>query len=86
MATDLTHEPAPQTVDLTGLPEPVVQDIRRLVQTLRDKLNPQPTGQPQSIIGLFADQGITTPSLEAFDEARRELWANFPREFPDPAK
>jgi hypothetical protein len=78
----------PTTVDLSGLPGPVIESIKQLVESLRAV---QPgTGQPEvstrSIIGLFADQGNPTPSLEEFQDARREAWANFPREFPDPAQ
>lgn len=62
---------ATPTLDLTGLPEPVVEDLRRLVETLRQRLAPQ---QPRrNIIGLFADRGIATPSLDEFREARDEM-------------
>ena len=37
MATDFIHQP-PKTVDLTGLPEPVVREVHRLVQQARQKL------------------------------------------------
>lgn len=37
MATDLTPNPAPQIVDLTGLPESVVQEVKRLVQEARER-------------------------------------------------
>jgi hypothetical protein len=36
MATDITH--TPKTVDLTGLPEPVVREVHRLVQQARQQL------------------------------------------------
>jgi hypothetical protein len=43
MVSDLYPDPGSQTVELTGLPEPVVEDIKRLVQTLREK-KPAPAG------------------------------------------
>ena len=42
----------------------------------------QGEGRP-SVIGMFARVGVRTPGLEVFEEARREMWANFPREFLD---
>ena len=38
------------------------------------------------LIGRLAHRGLKTPSLDGFKEASREAWANFPRDFPDPAK
>jgi len=32
--------------------------------------------------GLFSDRGIRL-SAEEIDEARREMWSNFPRELPE---
>jgi hypothetical protein len=37
MATDVP--PTPQAVDLSGLPEPVVRDVQRLVQALRERVS-----------------------------------------------
>lgn len=78
---------ASATVDLSGLPGPVAESIKQLVESVRAA---QPSAgrseatTTQSIIGLFADQGIPTPSLKEFQQARHEMGANFPREFPDP--
>jgi hypothetical protein len=36
MASDILPSPANPTVDLTGLPEPVVRGIRQLVQALKE--------------------------------------------------
>jgi hypothetical protein len=38
---------------------------------------------PRNIIGKFAHLGLSV-SREAIEEARREMWANFPREVPKP--
>jgi hypothetical protein len=38
------------------------------------------------ILGLFAGEGVPTPTLEDFQAARQEAWVDFPREFPDPAR
>jgi hypothetical protein len=37
MAADTIHKP-PTTIDLTGLPEPVVREVHRLVQQARQQL------------------------------------------------
>lgn len=81
MAADVTLS---QTVDLTGLPEPVVRDIRQLVETLRGKLAGPSAGPRKPLAGRLAHLNHRTPTLDEFEESRREAWANFPREFPDP--
>lgn len=37
MATDITHMPTRQTVDLTGLPEQTVQQVLKIVREAREK-------------------------------------------------
>lgn len=83
MATDMT----PTTIDLTGLPEPVVREVRRIVQEDRRKQaeEAEATGERPPLRGRFAHFGWSFPK-EEIDEAQREMWANFPREFPDPPK
>lgn len=78
-------QPNSVTVDLSGLPAPVAESIKQLVATLRAAPAAAPSA-PGSIIGLFADQGVPTPLLDEFQDARREAWASFPREFPDPGR
>ena len=77
----------PTTVDVTGLPEPVIDDLRRLVKTLRKKLPTQESvasGQERlPLRGRFADLKLSIPK-EDIDEAQREAWKGFPREFPEP--
>jgi hypothetical protein len=73
MATDLTPEPISRTVDLTGLPEPVAQDIRRLVQTLREKLHPYSGPLQQSSSELLADRHVQTAAPEPGHDAGRPL-------------
>jgi len=73
----------PTTIDLAGLPEPVVRGIKQLVESLREAtLGETPPPRP-SLVGRFAVPGVSVPK-EIIDEAQREMWANFPREFPDP--
>ncbi|MDB5309840.1 MAG: hypothetical protein JWO38_4042 [Gemmataceae bacterium] len=89
MAADVTLNTTSETVDLTGLPEPVVQDIRRLVQTLREKLSgqqpsPAVAARPP-LMGRFADLKLSIPR-EHIDEAQAEAWAGLPRDFPEPSK
>jgi hypothetical protein len=38
------------------------------------------------LAGRLAHLNLRTPSLEEFEESRREMWAHFPREFPDHTK
>lgn len=83
MATNPT-----MTVDVSGLPEPVVQDILRLVQTLRENMTTRAaaaTAAGRPLLGRFADLGLTIPK-EQLDEAQREAWTGFPREMPEPPK
>ena len=82
--TGMVSDPTPTTVDLSGLPGPVAESIKRLVESLR-AVHPRGAA-PASVVGLFAGQGLPTPPLEEFQDARRELGAGFPREFPDPAR
>jgi len=58
------------------------QDKLRLIDTLAQQLlqEMRPTQPPRrSLRGILADLG-PAPSAEEIDEARREAWANFPRE------
>lgn len=71
---------APRTIDLAGLPEPVIRSIQQLVESLREETKPAETRPPS--IGRFAHLGYSIPK-EVIDEAQRECWANFPRDFPD---
>ncbi len=87
MTPDTTY-PLPSTVDLTGLPEPFAREVVRLIAEERRRqaaAGPPPT-ERQSIIGMFAHLGLPTPTLEEFQQARREMWADCLRESPDPDK
>jgi hypothetical protein len=44
MATDLSDRQRLRSLDLTGLPEPVVEQVTRLVQEARDKQAQEGTG------------------------------------------
>jgi hypothetical protein len=87
MANEITNPPASSTVDLSGLPESVVQSIKRLVDSIRERLPAQ--GQTKAVPerpplrGRFADLKLSIPQ-EDIDEARREAWAKFPRDLPEP--
>jgi hypothetical protein len=58
-----------------------VRLIERLAPYLERDLiaSTQPQPGARSLYGLCADLG-SAPSAEEIDEARREAWANFPRE------
>jgi hypothetical protein len=85
MDSELGDAPAPTTIDLTGLPEPVVKGIKPLVESLRigmtDQTHPGAKPHRPPLRGRFADLKLSIPK-EDLDEARREAWENFPREFP----
>lgn len=55
--------------------------VAELVETLAAATPRRPRKNP---MGMFAHLGIDIPP-EVIDEARREAWANFPREFPEGA-
>ncbi len=63
--------------------EDKIKLIERLASVLKYDWTPQrPTSEARSkrsLLGIFADLG-PAPSAEDIDEARREEWANFPRE------
>jgi hypothetical protein len=84
MESEPNPTPAKTTVDLTGLPDPVVQSIQQLVESLR-AAPPAPPAPRPPLVGRFAHLGWSFPK-EDFDEAQREAWANFPRDFPEPDK
>ena len=69
-ALDLVKQLPP--LDKVRLIEQMVRDIERELMAAR----PAPR---KSLWGLCADLG-PAPSAEEIDQARREEWANFPRE------
>jgi hypothetical protein len=85
MVTELTGSTDAMKVDLSGLPEPVVQGIRSFVQTLRESLlskeSPLLSGERIPLRGRFANLNLSIPK-EDLDEAQRETWASFPGDFP----
>ena len=74
-------------IDVSGLPEPVIRDIRRLVETLRGNLTgPEAKAPPAPrtpLAGRLANRGLVVPTLAEFETARRELGEGFPRDFPN---
>ena len=56
-----------------------VRLMERLASTLERDLGEPVTEPPPSLYGLWADLGVDI-SAEDIDEARREMWSNFPRE------
>jgi hypothetical protein len=54
--------------------------IAQVVSESERELPSEPAARPKkSLYGMLADQG-PAPSAEEIDEARREAWANFPRD------
>jgi hypothetical protein len=56
-----------------------VRLIEQLAPEIQRELPPNDPHPRRSLWGLCADLG-TAPSAEEIDEARRDVWANFPRE------
>ncbi len=52
--------------------------VAEYVETLVAATPPRPR---KCAMGMFAHHAVDMP-LEMFQEARREMWANFPRDFP----
>jgi hypothetical protein len=44
--------------------------------------SPETAAQRKPLAGRLAHLNLKTPTLEEFEEARREIGANFPRDFP----
>jgi len=89
MASDLHPSSEHNTIDLSGLPDPVVRSIRQLVESLRKGL---PTPEPHAaesrrppLRGRFVALGLSVPK-EDLDEARRDAWKSFPRDLPGPGR
>jgi len=53
--------------------------IKRIAATAEANAEEQEKPKRESLYGLWAGMG-TAPSAEEIDEARREMWKNFPRE------
>lgn len=56
-----------------------VRLIEQLAPEIQRDLPPTPSQPRRSLWGICADLG-TAPSAAEIDEARRDVWANFPRE------
>ncbi len=71
------------TVDLTELPAPVIESIKQLVTSIRNgsESSAEKKADQASLRGRFSQVGASF-TKEDFDEAQREMWANFPRDFP----
>jgi hypothetical protein len=85
-----THLPSPNsTIDVSGLPEPVVQVVRDLVDTLRRNLGGPAAGMGRArkpLGGRLAHLNLKVPNLDEFQQARRETWADFPHDLPESAR
>ncbi len=55
-----------------------VRLVERIVATLEHDLTP-PAPPAKSLYGILAHLG-SSPSADDIDEARREMWGDFPRE------
>jgi hypothetical protein len=87
MRNDVKPPPDRPILDLAGLPAPIVKSLEQLVESLRQRISShgysETTGQLPPLKGRFADLKLSI-STEDLDEVQREVWANFPRQFPEP--
>jgi hypothetical protein len=58
-------------------------DQQRVLEFVRSLKPPVPPQQRKDTRGMFAHHLTVPITKEMIDEARREMWANFPREFPE---
>ena len=83
ISNETTPSPSSVILDLSGLPEPVVQRIKRLVESLREgtasRGPSRGSGQPPPLRGRFAELKLSI-TKEDLDEAQREAWHDFPLE------
>jgi hypothetical protein len=57
--------------------------VKKLLTGEIPAAKPPETAEPRKpLAGCLAHLNLRTPTLEEFQEARREMWATFPREFP----
>ena len=89
MGSEITSASGSALLDLSGLPEPVAKSIKQLVESLREGIlrqgqSPARSARPP-LRGRFADLELSIPK-EDLDEAQREAWKHFPREFPEPGQ
>ena len=59
------------------------EDQQKVAEYVESLAAATPPRQRKSAMGMFAHHAVDMP-LEMFQEARREMWANFPRDFPKP--
>jgi hypothetical protein len=65
MGIDLVQIPSAKTVDLTGLPEPVIREVHRIVQLARQDKNKQAEASPAKPLPRFISD--PRPSPEDFE-------------------
>ena len=75
MDTPELHEVVTLALKLSPLDK--VRLVEQVMTTLEHDLSEQPSGPRKSLLGIW--QGVSI-SEEEIDEARREMWGNFPRE------
>ncbi len=76
MSTNLVEKVAAVT---SSLPLNKQQEVLEFVESIAQEIESQPRAPRQSLRGLWDDLGLEV-TAEDIDEARREMWGNFPRE------
>ena len=71
MAMKHGHTPESETVDVTGLPEPIIQSIKQLVESIREGM------RDPSNLKRIAHIELSSNPKEDVDETRGEAWEKF---------
>jgi hypothetical protein len=58
------------------------EDQEKVVELVESLAAAKPRRPLKDPCGMFAHHAVDAP-LEVFQEARRQMWAEFPREFPE---
>jgi hypothetical protein len=59
------------------------EEQKKVAEYVESLAAAKPRGPRKNPMGMFAHHAVDMP-LEMFQEARREMWANFPRDIPGP--
>ncbi|MBC7811304.1 MAG: hypothetical protein H7175_09160 [Burkholderiales bacterium] len=79
MSTNATQLEAVVALAETLSPLDKIRLAERLMATLQNDLLPEQNEPLPSLYGLWANLGVNI-SADDIDEARKEMWGNFPRE------
>jgi hypothetical protein len=65
-----------------SLPLDKQREVMDFAEFLKASVRSRPRRMAKTLEGLWAGMGIQPVSEEDMRQARKEMWGNFPREFP----